>query len=44
MANISTGITGDANIFNLKEISENDIRPEIRSFMVVDEEIIQCFN
>ena len=43
MATISTGITEDANLFNLREISVSRIRPEVNAFMVYDEEIVQCF-
>ena len=43
MATISTGITEDANLFNLREISVSKIRPEVNAFMVYDEEIVQCF-
>lgn len=43
MATVSTGIRGDANTFNLKEISNNEIRSEVYDFLVKDEEIIQCF-
>ena len=43
MPNISTGIIGDANTFNLQEIPVNAIRPEVGGFMVEDEKIIQCF-
>lgn len=43
MANVSSGILGDANLFNLKEISISQIRPEVDSFFVSGEEIVQCF-
>ncbi len=43
MATISTGITEDANLLNLKEISISQIRPEVESLMVYGEEIVQCF-
>lgn len=43
MATISTGIIGDANTFNLKEISTNDVRKETYDFLVENEEIIQSF-
>lgn len=43
MATISGGIVGDANLLNLKEISVDNIRPEIRELMADGEEIIQCF-
>ena len=43
MANVSSGIIGDANLLNLKEINTTQIRPEISNFLVMGEEIIQCF-
>jgi Protein of unknown function (DUF1696). len=43
MPTISTGIIGDANLMNLKEISNSSIRPEIASFFVPGEEIVQSF-
>lgn len=43
MARVSSGILGDANVFNLKEISISQIRPEVDSFFVPGEEIVQCF-
>ncbi len=43
MATINTGITEDANLLNLKEISVSQIRPEVEDFMVSGEEIVQCF-
>ena len=43
MATVSSGIRGDANSFNLKEISVSQIRPEVCGFFVSGEEIIQCF-
>lgn len=43
MANVSSGILGDANLFNLKEISASQIRPEVDSFFISGEEIVQCF-
>ncbi len=43
MATISTGIVGDANLLNLKEIAPNNIRREIFDFLVPGEELIQCF-
>ena len=43
MANISTGILGDANLLNLKEIPNSSIRPEVSSFFVAGEEAIQSF-
>lgn len=43
MATISTGIWGDANTLNLKEISAVQLRPEISGFFVSGEEIVQSF-
>lgn len=43
MADISTGISGDSNLMNLKEISNSSIRSEITHFFVSNEEIIQSF-
>lgn len=43
MANVSTGILGDSNLLNLKEISSSSIRPEVSGFLVQDEQIVQCF-
>ena len=43
MANVSSGILCDANLFNLKAISVSQIRPEVDSFFVSGEEIVQCF-
>lgn len=43
MANISSGILGDANLLNLKEIPTTSIRPEVSMFFVAGEEAIQAF-
>ncbi|HOA33434.1 MAG: PH domain-containing protein [Clostridiales bacterium] len=43
MASVSSGILGDANLMNLKEMSVTQVRPEVNSLLVSDEEIIQCF-
>ena len=43
MATVSTGIVGDANLMNLKEIPVGNIRPEVNMFLTPDEEIIQAF-
>lgn len=43
MANISTGILGDSNLLNLKEIPFSKVRPEVANFLVRGEEIVQCF-
>ena len=39
MANISTGIIGDANIANLKEIELNAVRLEVQMFLVEGEDM-----
>ncbi len=43
MATISSGILGDSNLMNLKEIPFQKVRPEVSNFLVRGEEIIQCF-
>lgn len=43
MANVSTGILGDANIMNLKEINPSSIRREITSFFTPGEEVVEAF-
>ena len=43
MATVSSGILGDANLLNLKEISTSQIRPEVSDFLVDDEGVVQCF-
>ena len=43
MANVSSGIIGDANLLNLKEMNVTQVRPEVSNFLVMGEEIIQCF-
>jgi hypothetical protein len=43
MATLSSGIIGDANLMNLKEISVKNIRQEVAMFMVPDEQVIQAF-
>lgn len=43
MATVSSGILGDANLLNLKEISASQIRPEVTSFYVNGEQTVQCF-
>ena len=43
MASVSSGILGDANLMNLQEMSVTQVRPEVNSLLVSDEEIIQCF-
>ncbi|MDD7045329.1 MAG: PH domain-containing protein [Peptoniphilaceae bacterium] len=43
MSTIGSGIIGDSNTFNLKEINIEKIRKEVRNFLLKDEEIIQAF-
>ncbi len=43
MATVSTGILGDANLFNLGELPEGKIRKEAFDFLVPGEEVIQAF-
>ncbi len=43
MATVSTGILGDANLFNLGELPEDKIRKEAFDFLVPGEEVIQAF-
>lgn len=43
MATVSSGIFGDANLFNLKEISPSQLRSEVKDFFVPGEELVQCF-
>ncbi len=43
MANVSTGILGDSNLLNLKEIAASQIRPEVADFFVSGEQAVQCF-
>lgn len=43
MANVSSGILGDANLLNLKEIPTTSIRPEVSMFFTAGEEAIQAF-
>lgn len=43
MATINTGIKDDANIMNLKEISQSQIRSEVTGLLVSGETIVQCF-
>lgn len=43
MATISSGIIGDANLMNLKEIAIQGVRPEVQTFMVPNETVIQAF-
>ena len=43
MANISSGILGDSNLLNLKEIPVTDMRSEVARFLVNAEQALQCF-
>lgn len=43
MSTIGSGIIGDSNTFNLKEINLEKIRKEVMNFLLKDEEIIQAF-
>lgn len=43
MATISTGLWGDSNTFNLKEIDSSKVRSEVLDFFVDGEEIISAF-
>ena len=43
MANISSGIVLDSQLLNLKEISINDVRPEVQALMLDDEQILHAF-
>lgn len=43
MATVSSGILGDTNLLNLKEMPASQIRSEAASFFVPGEEIVQCF-
>lgn len=43
MPTVSTGIMGDANLMNLKEIPLKNVRSEVDMFLTPAEEIIQAF-
>lgn len=43
MATVSSGILGDANLLNLKEMPTSQIRSEAANLFVPGEEVIQCF-
>ena len=43
MATVSSGILGDSNLLNLKEISSTQIRPEVSGLLIDGEQIVQCF-
>lgn len=41
MSTIGSGIIGDSNTFNLKEINVEKVRKEVMNFLLKDEDIIQ---
>lgn len=43
MATVSSGIWGDSNTFNLKEIDVSKVRSEVLDFFVVGEEVVAAF-
>lgn len=43
MPTVSTGIMGDANLMNLKELPLKNVRSEVDMFLTPAEEIIQAF-
>lgn len=43
MATVSSGIFGDSNTFNLKEINIEKVRSEVLDFFVAGEEIVSAF-
>lgn len=43
MSTIRSGIIGDSNTFNLKEINIEKIRKEVMNFLIRGEDIIQAF-
>ena len=43
MATVSSGILFESNAFNLKEISLNNIRQEVNTLLVPDEQIVAAF-
>lgn len=43
MSTIGSGIIGDSNTFNLKEIYIEKVRKEVMNFLLKDEDIIQAF-
>ena len=44
MATVSSGILGEANLLNLKSLSNDDVRSEVRDFLVPEEKLIQSFH
>ncbi len=43
MATVSSGILFESNAFNLKEISLNDIRSEVNTLLIPDEQTVAAF-
>ena len=43
MANVSSGVFGDSNLMNLKEIALKDIKPEAAGLMVNGEQPVAAF-
>ncbi len=43
MATISSGIVLDSQLLNLKEISINEVRPEVQALMLDGEQILHAF-
>lgn len=43
MSTIGSGIIGDSNTFNLKEINIEKVRKEVMNFLLRDEDVIQAF-
>lgn len=43
MATVSTGIFGDSNTFNLKEIKIDKVRSEVLDFFLAGEEVMSAF-
>ena len=43
MSTVNTGIFGDSNTFNLKEIKIEKVRSEVLDFFVVGEDIVSSF-
>ncbi|MDU2584126.1 MAG: PH domain-containing protein [Anaerococcus prevotii] len=43
MSTIGSGIIGDSNTFNLKEINIEKVRKEVMNFLIRDEDVIQAF-
>ena len=43
MANVSSGIFGDSNLMNLKEIGFDQIRPEASALLLDGEQAVAAF-